>query len=53
MSSMQVGDIRLTLFPDDYHRCDPLRTFAGSTQSDWETGLRAGYDRASARDSRL
>ena len=30
-SSMTVGDIRLTLLPDGYHRCDPIRTFVGST----------------------
>ena len=30
-SSMTVGDIRLTLLPDGYHRCDPLATFVGST----------------------
>jgi glyoxylase-like metal-dependent hydrolase (beta-lactamase superfamily II) len=34
-SSMTVGDIRLTLLPDGYHRCDPLATFKGSTQDDW------------------
>jgi glyoxylase-like metal-dependent hydrolase (beta-lactamase superfamily II) len=33
---MHVGDIRLTLLPDGYHRCDPLRTFGGSTQDDWD-----------------
>lgn len=33
---MMVGDIRLTLVPDGYHRCDPLTTFAGSTQRDWD-----------------
>jgi glyoxylase-like metal-dependent hydrolase (beta-lactamase superfamily II) len=37
ISSMHVGDIRLTLLPDGYHRCDPLRTFVGSTQTDWDT----------------
>jgi glyoxylase-like metal-dependent hydrolase (beta-lactamase superfamily II) len=36
VSSFAVGDIRLTHLPDGYHRCDPLPTFAGSTQSDWD-----------------
>src|SRR4051794_31139085 len=31
------GDIRLTLIADGYHRCDPLRPFADSAQSDWDT----------------
>jgi len=35
-SSMTVGDIRLTLLPDGYHRCDPIRTFVGSTSADWD-----------------
>ncbi len=35
-SSMTVGDIRLTLLPDGYHRCDPLLTFIGSTREDWK-----------------
>ena len=35
-SSMTVGDIRLTLVPDGYHRCDPLSTFKGSTPEDWK-----------------
>jgi glyoxylase-like metal-dependent hydrolase (beta-lactamase superfamily II) len=35
-SSMTVGDIRLTLLPDGYHRCDPVRTFVGSTAADWD-----------------
>jgi len=34
---MHIGDIRLTLLPDGYHRCDPLRTFVGSARSDWDT----------------
>jgi glyoxylase-like metal-dependent hydrolase (beta-lactamase superfamily II) len=33
---MTVGDIRLTLLPDGYHRCDPLETFVGSTPADWD-----------------
>jgi glyoxylase-like metal-dependent hydrolase (beta-lactamase superfamily II) len=37
ISSMTVGDIRLTLIPDGYHRCDPVATFVGSTAADWET----------------
>jgi glyoxylase-like metal-dependent hydrolase (beta-lactamase superfamily II) len=36
VSSMTVGDIRLTLLPDGYHRCDPLATFVGSTAADWD-----------------
>ncbi|MGO9876731.1 MAG: MBL fold metallo-hydrolase [Acidimicrobiia bacterium] len=36
-SSLVVGDIRLTMIPDGYHRCDPIRTFVGSTNQDWET----------------
>jgi glyoxylase-like metal-dependent hydrolase (beta-lactamase superfamily II) len=35
-STLVVGDIRLTLIPDGYHRCDPVRTFIGSTGSDWQ-----------------
>jgi glyoxylase-like metal-dependent hydrolase (beta-lactamase superfamily II) len=35
VSSMTVGDIRLTLLPDGYHRCDPVKTFVGSTLDDW------------------
>ena len=35
LSSYDVGDIRLTLIPDGYHRCDPLATFGGSTPDDW------------------
>ena len=35
-SSFAVGDIRLTLIPDGYHRCDPVETFAGSTAADWD-----------------
>jgi len=35
-SSMVVGDIRLTLLADGYHRCDPTGTFLGSTQADWD-----------------
>jgi glyoxylase-like metal-dependent hydrolase (beta-lactamase superfamily II) len=35
LSSCTVGDIRLTLIPDGYHRCDPLTTFGGSTAEDW------------------
>ena len=34
-SSLVVGDIRLTLIPDGYHRCDPLATFVGSTPQHW------------------
>jgi glyoxylase-like metal-dependent hydrolase (beta-lactamase superfamily II) len=37
ISSMTVGDIRLTLVPDGYHRCDPVATFVGSTPADWDT----------------
>ena len=29
LSGLTVGDVRLTLIPDGYHRCEPLRTFAG------------------------
>jgi len=36
LSSMTVGDIRLTLLPDGYHRCDPVKTFVGSTAADWD-----------------
>jgi glyoxylase-like metal-dependent hydrolase (beta-lactamase superfamily II) len=36
ISSLVVGDIRLTLIPDGYHRADPLSTFVGSTQADWD-----------------
>ncbi len=36
LSSMTVGDIRLTLLPDGYHRCDPVATFVGSTAADWD-----------------
>ena len=35
-SSYAVGDIRLTMIADGYHRCDPIRTFADSAQSDWD-----------------
>lgn len=35
-SSFTVGDIRLTLIPDGYHRCDPLGTFVGSTPANWD-----------------
>ena len=35
-SSMTVGDVRLTMIADGYHRCDPTRTFRGSTEADWE-----------------
>ena len=35
-SSMVVGDIRLTMIADGYHRCDPTRTFVGSTEADWD-----------------
>ena len=35
-SSLVVGDIRLTLIPDGYHRCDPMLTFLGSTNEDWD-----------------
>lgn len=33
--TLVVGDIRLTLIPDGYHRCDPKLTFADSTDADW------------------
>jgi glyoxylase-like metal-dependent hydrolase (beta-lactamase superfamily II) len=33
---MTLGDVRLTLIPDGYHRCDPLSTFVGSTREDWD-----------------
>jgi hypothetical protein len=33
---MTVGDVRLTLLSDGYHRCDPLSTFVGSTREDWD-----------------
>jgi glyoxylase-like metal-dependent hydrolase (beta-lactamase superfamily II) len=36
ISSKTVGDIRLTLLPDGYHRCDPVATFVGSTAADWD-----------------
>ena len=36
ISSMTVGDIRLTLLPDGYHRCDPVATFVGSSPADWD-----------------
>ena len=36
VSSFAVGDIRLTMIPDGYYRCDPLATFVGSTQADWD-----------------
>ena len=36
LSSYTVGDIRLTLLPDGYHRCEPVATFPGSTAADWE-----------------
>ncbi len=35
VSSITVGDIRLTLIPDGYHRCDPVGTLVGSTADDW------------------
>jgi glyoxylase-like metal-dependent hydrolase (beta-lactamase superfamily II) len=35
-SSMTVGDVRLTMIADGYHRCDPTRTFLGSTDADWD-----------------
>jgi glyoxylase-like metal-dependent hydrolase (beta-lactamase superfamily II) len=34
-ASTTIGDIRLTLIPDGYHRCDPTKTFLGSTVDDW------------------
>jgi glyoxylase-like metal-dependent hydrolase (beta-lactamase superfamily II) len=34
--SLVVGDIRLTLIPDGYHRCDPATTFVDSTDADWD-----------------
>src|SRR4051794_32086580 len=36
LSGLTVGDIRLTLVPDGYHRCEPRRTFSGSTAADWD-----------------
>ena len=36
VSSLVVGDIRLTMIPDGYHRSDPIATFVGSTQQDWD-----------------
>ncbi len=36
ISSLVVGDIRLTMIPDGYHRADPISTFVGSTQLDWD-----------------
>jgi glyoxylase-like metal-dependent hydrolase (beta-lactamase superfamily II) len=36
VSSFAVGDVRLTMIPDGYHRCDPLATFVGSAQADWD-----------------
>ena len=35
-SSVTVGDVRSTLLPDGYHRCDPRRTFPDSTDEDWQ-----------------
>ena len=35
LSSYEIGDIRLTLLPDGYHRCDPVQTFVGSSEADW------------------
>lgn len=35
ISSHVVGDIRLTLLPDGYHRCDPQGSFPDSTAEDW------------------
>ena len=34
-TSTMVGNIRLTLVPDGYHRCDPTTAFIGSTADDW------------------
>jgi glyoxylase-like metal-dependent hydrolase (beta-lactamase superfamily II) len=36
VSSLVVGDIRLTMIPDGYHRSDPIATFVGSTRQDWD-----------------
>lgn len=36
ISSLVVGDIRLTMIPDGYHRCDPIVTFVGSTPEHWD-----------------
>jgi glyoxylase-like metal-dependent hydrolase (beta-lactamase superfamily II) len=36
VSSFEVGDIRLTLIPDGYHRCDPTKTLVGSTAEHWD-----------------
>lgn len=36
LASLAVGDIRLTLIPDGYHRADPVRTFPDSTTADWD-----------------
>ena len=36
ISSLAVGDIRLTMIPDGYHRCDPTTTMVGSTTADWD-----------------
>ena len=40
LSAMTVGDVRLTLLPDGYHRCDPVKAFVGSTAADFEEALR-------------
>lgn len=33
---MTVGAVRLAMIADGYHRCDPTRTFVGSTTEDWD-----------------
>jgi glyoxylase-like metal-dependent hydrolase (beta-lactamase superfamily II) len=37
LSTLTVGDVRLTMIPDGYHRCDPTTTFVGSTAEDWDS----------------
>jgi glyoxylase-like metal-dependent hydrolase (beta-lactamase superfamily II) len=43
--SLIVGDIRLTMIPDGYHRADPRSTFVGSTQADWDANAHLLDDR--------
>jgi glyoxylase-like metal-dependent hydrolase (beta-lactamase superfamily II) len=45
ISSLVVGDIRLTMIPDGYHRADPTSTFVGSTQADWDANAHLLDDR--------
>ena len=36
VSALEIGDIRLTMIPDGYHRCDPTTTLVGSTAEHWD-----------------